>query len=117
MIMVTDKDDAKAPPEVREAIDASDNDALRADPGHEDGKADIAIDESFPASDPPGHTSSASSEPAPSSGYDEVAETKRRRIAERAHRHWEVEGQPEGRDVEHWLRAEAEDADTAEDGP
>ena len=30
------------------------------------------------------------------------------KIAERAHRLWESEGQPHGRAVDHWLRAEAE---------
>ena len=29
-------------------------------------------------------------------------------IAKRAYVLWELEGQPTGRDVEHWLRAEAE---------
>jgi hypothetical protein len=29
-------------------------------------------------------------------------------IRERAHSIWEEEGRPEGRDVEHWLRAETE---------
>jgi hypothetical protein len=31
------------------------------------------------------------------------------RIAERAYALWEAEGRPEGRDKEHWSRAEAED--------
>ena len=29
-------------------------------------------------------------------------------IAKRAYALWELEGEPTGRDVEHWLRAEAE---------
>jgi DUF2934 family protein len=29
-------------------------------------------------------------------------------IAERAYRIWEGEGRPSGRDIDHWLRAEAE---------
>jgi hypothetical protein len=101
----------KTPPKVREAVDASDNEALKRDPAHADGKADIAVDESFPASDPPAHGGGLSDEPAPSSGYDEAAEAKRKRIAERAHELWEAEGHPEGQDVEHWLRAEAETGD------
>ena len=36
------------------------------------------------------------------------------RIRERAQRLWEAEGQPEGREVEHWLEAEREVM--AEDG-
>lgn len=31
-----------------------------------------------------------------------------RKIAERAYRLWESEGQPHGRALDHWLRAEAE---------
>lgn len=30
------------------------------------------------------------------------------RVAARAHEIWEAEGRPEGRDHDHWLRAEAE---------
>jgi hypothetical protein len=30
------------------------------------------------------------------------------RIRERAYAIWEAEGRPEGKEVEHWLRAEAE---------
>jgi hypothetical protein len=30
------------------------------------------------------------------------------RIRERAYQIWEIEGRPDGRDREHWLRAEAE---------
>jgi hypothetical protein len=29
-------------------------------------------------------------------------------IAERAYRFWEIEGRPEGQEVDHWLRAERE---------
>jgi hypothetical protein len=29
-------------------------------------------------------------------------------IAKRAHAFWELEGRPSGRDLDHWLRAEAE---------
>lgn len=29
-------------------------------------------------------------------------------IAKRAHAIWELEGRPSGRDLDHWLRAEAE---------
>lgn len=36
----------------------------------------------------------------------------RHQIAERAFEIWEKEGQPEGRDQEHWQRAEAELAET-----
>jgi len=30
------------------------------------------------------------------------------KIAHLAHTYWEAEGRPEGRDLEHWLRAEAD---------
>lgn len=30
------------------------------------------------------------------------------RIAQLAHSYWEAEGRPEGKDLQHWLRAEAE---------
>jgi len=39
------------------------------------------------------------------------------RVRGRAFSIWEVEGRPEGRDVENWLQAERELADTPIDGP
>ena len=38
-------------------------------------------------------------------------------IASRAHALWEEEGRPEGRDKEHWERAEREVLDVADDLP
>jgi len=38
----------------------------------------------------------------------EVEQEKERLIRERAYEIWEREGQPEGREVEHWLRARRE---------
>jgi hypothetical protein len=78
---VTDRkaDGAMAPhpvPPVREADDAQDHSALREDPSDEQAMADIANDESFPASDPPSHASVRHGEPAVSSGYDERAEAR-----------------------------------------
>ena len=35
-------------------------------------------------------------------------ESRRRKIAERAYAIWENEGKPHGRDIGHWLEAEAE---------
>ena len=61
-------------PEVRDALDADHHEGLSEDPGHEDGKLDVGIDESFPSSDPPAATQPGRSDPAPSSGYDEEAE-------------------------------------------
>jgi hypothetical protein len=61
-------------PEVREAHDAEHHDELRDDPSDESAIAEIASDESFPASDPPSHTVQGGGEPAPSSGYDEQEE-------------------------------------------
>jgi hypothetical protein len=64
---------------VRDAHDAQDEKVLKRDPGHEDGKLEVGLDESFPSSDPasatqPGH----GDEPAPSSGYDERREKARK---------------------------------------
>jgi hypothetical protein len=47
---------------------------LRYDPSDENANADIANDESFPASDAPSHASAHHSEPAPSSMFNEDAE-------------------------------------------
>lgn len=65
-----------APPKIREAHDADDHDSLKADPGHEDAKLDIGLDETFPSSDPPAAATRGHADPAPSSGYDEEAERK-----------------------------------------
>ena len=63
---------------MRTAHDASDDERLRDDPGDEDAKLDIGLDETFPTSDPPANTQPGrSSDPAPSSGYDEEAEKAR----------------------------------------
>ncbi len=64
-------------PEVRTAIDAEDVKALKRNPSDEDGKLDIALDESFPTSDAPSNTQPGKGkDPAPSSGYDAEAEAK-----------------------------------------
>lgn len=57
-------------PELREAHDAADKPMLKHDPAHEDAKLDIALDESFPTSDPPSNTQPGKGmDPAPSSGF------------------------------------------------
>lgn len=61
-------------PEVREAHDAKDHEELATDPGHDEGKLDVGLDESFPSSDPASATQPGHADPAPSSGYDEEAE-------------------------------------------
>ena len=67
-----------APPEVRPAQDASDNKRLQRDPGDEDAKLDVALDESFPTSDAPSNTQPGKGkDPAPSSGFDAEAERER----------------------------------------
>ena len=72
------KEAARQPPEVREAFDATDHKGLRRNPGDEDAKLDIALDESFPTSDAPSNTQPGKGkDPAPSSGYDEAAERKK----------------------------------------
>jgi hypothetical protein len=65
------------PPEVRTAIDADDVKKLKRNPSDEDGKLDVALDESFPTSDAPSNTQPGKGkDPAPSSGYDEEKEKK-----------------------------------------
>ncbi|HET8612815.1 MAG TPA: hypothetical protein VFL92_08620 [Sphingomonas sp.] len=66
-------------PKVRTAHDASDDEKLARDPSDPDAQLDIGLDETFPSSDPPSNTQPGSSEPAPSSGYDEEAEKGRQR--------------------------------------
>lgn len=61
-------------PPVREAHDANDHSALQHDPSDEGARLEIALDESFPTSDAPGHSRPGTSDPAPSSGYDDKAE-------------------------------------------
>lgn len=46
-----------------------------------------------------------------------TADLLRRQIAERAYALWEEEGCPHGRDVDHWLKAEAECAAGGHDAP
>ena len=67
-----------APQKVRTAHDASDDPRLRRNPSDEDAKLDVALDETFPTSDPPSNTQPGKGkDPAPSSGYDEEAEKAR----------------------------------------
>ena len=69
--------DAPQPPEVRTALDASDDKRLQRNPGDEDAKLDVALDESFPTSDAPSNTQPGKGkDPAPSSGFDPEAEAK-----------------------------------------
>ena len=42
---------------------------------------------------------------------------REQRIRERAHRIWEAEGRPEGRELEHWQRATDEIAKEASEAP
>ena len=107
----TDGDSEKATPYIREAHDAEIHTTLKADPSDEEAKMDIALDESFPTSDAPGHTPPNSSEPAPSSGFDEDAEREHLAQRERAYALWESEGRPEGRHDDHWSRANGESED------
>ena len=70
--------DDQAPPDVRTALDASDDVRLQRNPGDEDAKLDVALDESFPTSDAPSNTQPGKGkDPAPSSGFDEAAEQAR----------------------------------------
>ncbi|WP_226946725.1 hypothetical protein [Rhizorhabdus phycosphaerae] len=74
-----DEDEKKAcTTYVRTAHDAGDDARLEADPADEDAKLDVALDESFPTSDPPSNTQPGKGkDPAPSSGYDEDEEKRR----------------------------------------
>ena len=101
----------KGTPHIREAHDADDHRALKANPSDEEAKLDIALDESFPTSDAPSHTPPGGSEPAPSSGFDEEAERKHLAQRKRAYALWESEDRPEGRHDEHWFRAAADSED------
>jgi len=77
--------DDKGPPmqKVRTAHDASDDPRLRRNPSDEDAKLDVALDETFPTSDPPSNTQPGKGkDPAPSSGYDEDAEKERMKAKE-----------------------------------
>jgi hypothetical protein len=66
---------------VRTAHDATDDERLRRNPSDEDAKLDVALDETFPTSDPPSNTQPGKGkDPAPSSGYDEAAEKARTRL-------------------------------------
>jgi hypothetical protein len=83
---------------------------------------DEAVDESFPASDPPSFMAGSGVLGAPShSGvvreppFTELLEPdeydpniREERIRERAYFIWEREGRPDGRADEHWRRARAE---------
>jgi len=70
-------------PKTREAIDAENVGILKKDPGNEDAKLDVALDETFPTSDPPSNTQPGKGkDPAPSSGYDEKAEAEISRMKE-----------------------------------
>ncbi len=63
-------------PEAREAHDAADKPMLQHDPAYEDAKLDIALDESFPTSDPPSNTQPGKGmDPAPSSGFKDDGAT------------------------------------------
>lgn len=74
----TDAADAPAPPPVRDGMDAGDVPALQADPMDEDGKLDVALDETFPNSDAPANVQPGKGlDPAPSSGYDPDEEAHR----------------------------------------
>ena len=71
----TDTKSAPEAPQVRTALDAEDVKALKRYPSDEDAKLDVAIDETFPSSDPPSNTQPGKGkDPAPSSGYDPEAE-------------------------------------------
>jgi hypothetical protein len=75
MTLDNKKDETPATPEVREAHDAGDSQALRRNPSDDDAKLDIALDESFPTSDAPSNTQPGKGkDPAPSSGFDEDKE-------------------------------------------
>jgi hypothetical protein len=72
-----DTPNAPEAPEVRPAIDADDIAKLKRNPSDEDAKLDVAVDETFPASDPPSNTQPGKGkDAAPSSGYDPEEEAR-----------------------------------------
>ena len=77
---LAERRDADPPPpqKIRTAHDASDDARLARNPHDEDAKLDVALDETFPTSDPPSITQPGKGkDPPPSSGYDEEAEKAR----------------------------------------
>lgn len=79
-LKLAERDQQQRMPNVRTAHDADDDERLRRNPSDEDAKLDVALDESFPTSDPPSNTQPGKGkDPAPSSGYDEAAEKARAR--------------------------------------
>jgi len=70
---------AQATPKVRDAIDAHEVEALKKNPEDEDAQLDVALDETFPSSDPPSTTQPGHAKDIPdSSGYDPGEEERRR---------------------------------------
>ena len=77
-----DRSEGHLMPPVRDAHDSSDDPRLQRNPSNADAKLDVAVDETFPASDPPASTQPGKgSDPAPSSGYDAEAEERLSRSA------------------------------------
>jgi hypothetical protein len=88
-----------------------------------DALVDEAVDETFPASDPPSYMAGAGVLGSPShdgivreasftellSAEGKVGEDAERRTRERAYYLWEQEGRPEGRAEEHWHAARREE--------
>jgi hypothetical protein len=62
---------------IREGADATTVTELERDPTDADAKLHVELDETFPGSDAPSTTRPGSSDPAPSSGYNEAAEQAR----------------------------------------
>ena len=73
--MSENKTPPTTPSKMREALDADDIPALKKNPGDEDAQLDVALDETYPASDAPAetrpHSDDDDGKPAPStSGGD-----------------------------------------------
>lgn len=65
-------DDTPPNSEHRDALDAESHAGLKKNPSSEDAKLDVALDETFPTSDPPSNTQPGRGlDPAPSSGFKE----------------------------------------------
>ena len=87
-----------------------------------DALVDEAVDESFPASDPPSYMAGATVLGSPSHSdvvreppftellAEDEDEERARRTRERAYFLWEQEGRPEGRADEHWRMAQEQEA-------
>lgn len=73
---------------------------------------DEAVQQTFPASDPPAFVAGAVAGAPASESEEEQAQ----RIRERAYFLWERDGRPEGRAAKHWRAAERQEREERDSG-